>query len=328
MGRKKHPLSENQSWRFNQPEIKIESFYTAVNRKTGRKTALRVGGSDTCRETTICNVRNTFTGHLTNHRELAGIAYDERVKLARITRDGDLESKVDLTILSCHWHQNWMKGWEDFPVEKFIRVCDIILGTTSILLSPWRRRGDWWKTNPDTALLGDPIDSRWVSWQGSDNWPLAHPATMAIALGLFRQCFHLCGAGVADQIIEAVSEDETTEVMSNNSQKLALRLINRVKPWIEVPVGSGGFRVNYAFPLGTWGRLIKLQRAIRRHGYEKALGQDFHTGWGLPSSSPYDGLHTFWGGEEDDNLTEHHHHLMRVGAPRRATHAKSAEKIT
>ena len=113
--------------------------------------------------------------------------------------------------------------------------------------------------------------------------------------------------------------------MSANSQKQALLLLKKMRMWVEVPTGTNGYVQNYAFPFGFWRRLIRLQRAIRRHGYEGALGQTFEAGWALTGGSAYYGAYHFWG--EDEN-TEHHEHLMEMGAPRRKTRVKSAKKAT
>ena len=214
----------------------------------------------------------------------------------------------------------------DFLIEEFLQVCDRVLGPIAVLLGPWRPEGDkWWRTNPKTALRAKG-DRKFVYWQGSDNWFLAHPATVGIATGLYRQCFHLCGAGVADRIIKDVSEEEISEVMSTNSQKQALLLLKKTRTWVEVPVAEKGYTINYAFPFGFWRRLIRLQRAIRRHGYEESLGEDFHEGWGTTGEHAYHGAYHFWG--EANELTDHDHHLMKMGAPRRKERVKPVKKAT
>jgi hypothetical protein len=182
------------------------------------------------------------------------------------------------------------------------------------------------------ASPGGKIDCHptYAHWGGSDNWFLAHPATVAIATGLYRQCFHLCGAGIADQIFDAISEEEIKEVMSTGSQRLALQATKATRPFIEVPVGRNGFRGNYAFAKGFWRRLIRLQRAIRRGGYEAAMGQTFEEGWGIldHEATEWSGLYGFWGDEED--LTDKHRHLMKAGEPRRRRKVggKSATQVS
>jgi len=108
---------------------------------------------------------------------------------------------------------------------------------------------------------------------------------------------------------------------------LALLLIKKTRNWIEVPVGENGYRVNYSFPLGFWRRLIRLQRAIRKVGYEETIGQTFHEGWATTGGTEFRGAYSFWGDEGE--LTNHHKHLMKIGAPRRQTRVtKSASGTT
>jgi len=299
-----------------------------------KKTVLTVDSASTCREGVISNLRQVFQKRLTNIdavNESQEGGWDSGRKRSDwvMTRQCDLESltaKKEPTELKLHWHENWLKEMgPDFPIEKFLQVCDRVLGPIAVLLGPHRPEGDtWWRTDPEKAVRMTG-ENKYVYWQGSDNWFLSHPATVGIATGLYRQCFHLCGAGVADEIIKSVSEDEISEVMSTNSQKQALLLLKKMRVWVEVPLGTNGYVQNYAFPFGFWRRLIRLQRAIRRHGYEGALGQTFQEGWALTGGSAYYGAYHFWG--EDEN-TNHHEHLMEMGAPRRKTRVESAKKAT
>jgi hypothetical protein len=320
----KHPLIGNEKWFFNQPEVGFRAPYVAVD-KAGKKTDLVLEVGSTCREGLINDARETFQSRLTNVREVNAAASNWKAERPELVE----KQRVDLTQsknaqLKLQWHPNWMKK-DQFTQETFLKVCDVVIGPVAVLLGPWRAEGEWWRTDPKEAeqLRGD---QKYVFWNGTDNWFLAHPATAAIATGLYRQCFHLCGAGVAEEILNTISEEEIFEVMSTNSQKQALLLIKKTRPWIEVPVGENGHQINYAFPLGLWRRLIRLQRAIRRVGYEESLGQTFHEGWGTTGKFTYNGAFGFWGTEGE--LTDSHRHLMKVGAPRRKTSVKSAKRST
>jgi len=330
MEKEKHPLIGNPKWTFNQPLVGVRAHYSAIDLETEEKHALIVDASSTCREGVIYNIREAFQSRLTNTREVnqskASKGWDSKQPKWVATKEVDL-ADAKPSQLWIQWHKSWMKGWEDFQVRTFLQVCDRVLGPIAVLLGPWRPEGDWWRTDPATAMV-EKNNNQYVYWDGTDNWFLAHPATAAIATGLYRQCFHLCGAGVSSQIIKDVSEEEISEVMSSGSQKLALVLLKKTRPWVEVPVGGNGNKVNYAFPLGFWRRLIRLQRAIRRHGYAESLGQSFHEGWTTtrPTDEGWRGAYGFWG--EEGELTEHHRHLMKVGAPGRKKSGKSAKKAT
>jgi len=329
-----HPLTGNRKWTFNQPDVGYRAHYVAVEREVDdpERELMTVEASSTCREGVISSTREVFQARLTNANkvnEASQAGWKSKKPTWAPTRDCDLidlAGKVQPTQLKLQWHKNWMKTWEDFPVEKFLQVCDVVIGPVSVLLGPWRPKGeDWWRTDPKTALQSKG-EQKYVYWQGTDSWFLAHPSTAAIATGLYRQCFHLCGAGIADEVIQTLSEDELVEVMSTNTLKLAMRAVKKTRPWIEVPVGENGNRMNYAFPFGFWRRLMRLQRAIRRHGYEESLGQTFHEGWATTGQNAWSGLHGFWGTEGE--LSSHHTHLMKMGAPRRKKSDKSAAKDT
>jgi len=334
MLKKKHPLARNEKWKFSQPRVGFRAHYVAVDEKSGTKQVLGLSAANTCREGIISDARGAFQTRLTNLTEVSEFrgknGWDCAGKPPEWVPTGscdliDPAGKKKPAELKLQWHPNWMKDWNDqnFKVETFLRVCDVVIGPVAVLLGPWRPRGDkWWRTDPKAAVHKSG-DQEYVHWQGSDNWFLAHPATMAIATGLYRQCFHLCGAGIADEVIDTLSEEEVAEVMSTNSQRLALQFVKRTRAWIEVPVADHAYVVNYAFPFGFWRRLIRLQRAIRQHGYEESLGQTFHDGWALTGQSgEWLGAYGFWGTEGE--LTDHHRHLMKMGAPRRKTSGESA----
>ncbi len=336
---KKHPLLSNEKWLFSQPEVGIKAHYLAVDRETGKKENLSLQAASTCREGVVSKIRETFRTRLTNQtlaRQTDQVGWKEKRPRWAVTKDCDFAGQTDAkkaAELSIVWYAHWMSQPAaynpGFSIEEFIKVCDIVLGPVAVLLGPGRPTGSWWKTDPEKALVGDGGKLKRAYWKGSDNWFLAHPATVGIATGLYRQCFHLCAAGVAEEIIESVSDDEIEEVMSTNSQKLALLLIKKTRPWIEVPVpeGRGGYQVNFAFPIGFWRRLIRLQRAVRQVGYEESLGQNFHEGWSTTSgTSTWTGIYTFWG--TVDEPTSHHEHLMKAGAPRRRTRVKPSKKAT
>ncbi len=336
MARQAHPLTENSKWIFNQPEVGFKAYYFAVTTETKRSRVRSIQTSCTCREGVITNTRQGFQNGLLNNEERANCREAGNwtaVQPPKQLREVDLAAeagKKKPTELKIQHYKGFLDQYHkpNFSVEEFLKVCNVVMGPVCVLLSPNRLDGDWWKTDPEKSVKGG-APNEWLHWNGSDNWFLAHPATLGIATGLYRQCYHLCGAGLGEQIIETLSEEEVEEVMSSNSQKLALQLIKKTRDYIEVPVGTNGYPYNYPFPIGSWRLLQRLQRAIRRHGYEESLGQSFADGWALLDGglTPWSGLHSFWG--EKGELTEHHHHLMKMGEPRRSgSVSKSATKTS
>lgn len=321
MAKEKHPLMNNPRWVFNQPEVGFKAHYLAIDMDTQEEKIRSMQTSCTCREGIISNARQGFQNGLLNRKR----DWSEK-HIPKVIREANLQKatgKRKPTELKIQDHSNFRARYHksDFSIEEFIKVCNIVMGPICVLLGPNRLDGDqWWKTDPKKAVIGKD----WIHWKGSDNWFLAHPATMAIATGLYRQCYHLCGTGLGEKIIDTLNEQEVEEVMSSNSQKLALQLIKQTREYIEVPAGTNGSQYNYPFYTGYWRRLQRLQRAIRRHGYEKSLGQSFAEGWALLEGNltTWSGLYGFWG-DNMEGFTKNHNHLMEMGKPRRR---QSADK--
>ncbi len=327
---REHPLLRNEHWLYSQPEVGFRSYYRVVSRETGQESVRKAVSMNSCREGLIHDTRTTYLGQLTNWnavREARGSNWQGGEDTVSLQGTGDVDFSVPLedpkhrTALRISWHPNWFSGDIVFSVADFLGVCDRILGPVCILLSVTRPAGkDWWRTS-STDATERMQGQDYTVWYGSDNWLLTHPTTMSIATGLYRQCFHLCNAGVAREILKSVSEAEVAKMMSTNSQKLAILMTKKVRSWIEVPPAPSGNRRNYPFPLGLWRRLMHLQRGIRRHGYESVLGEDFHTSWRTTNldMTAHTGVFSFWGdveGDEDGGSTRHRH-LMEQGAPRR-----------
>jgi hypothetical protein len=327
-----HPLTGNVKWIFNQPNLGLRVPYVLVSPNGDREVA-SMQMANTCREGLISTIRQVLVQRATNVEEYVesknkgwGRICARRVE-HKVIKQVDLcdpAGKAQPTSLKIQWHPHYMRGWETFEPDKFLQVCDVVMGPVMVLLSPHRVAGaDWWRSDGEKTI--ENLDgSRYIHWFGSDNWFLAHPVTVSIATGLYRQCFHLCGVpGLADTILATVPPEDVVEVMSTNNAPLALSLIKQTRPYIEVPAGSNGNRHNYPFALGLWRRLMRLQRAVRRTNYAEALGQDFVTGWNLISGQgEWKGVYSFWGDEGE--LTNYHRHLMKAGAPRRKS---SGEKV-
>ena len=200
MSEQEHPLYKKEGWVFNQPDVGVRAHYLAVEHEVDKpkKTVLTVDSASTCREGVISNLRQVFQKRLTNidavnEAQAHNGGWDPgKTKTDWVmTRNCDLESlagKKEPTELKLHWHENWLKEMgPDFPIEKFLQVCDRVIGPIAVLLGPHRPEGDtWWRTDPEKAVRMTG-ENKYVYWQGSDNWFLSHPATVGIATGLYRQ---------------------------------------------------------------------------------------------------------------------------------------------
>ncbi len=312
-----HPLTENPKWIFSQPNIRIDAHYTATSGDDTQTVKTFVTG-ETCRETLIYNIRQHFRAAVCYKKQSGwSLAHhlEKNVQLGTEEANGaGMNSLVVVAEKSIPWPAK--------SSAQLIQLADYLLGPICVLLDPERPKGDWWSRGPEAYNKAE----RSTRWSGTTNWFLIHPVTVAIISGLYRQCYQLVLAGEAEKIISLVDSEEIEEVLTECSQKKALTVLKKTRPWIEVPVAQYGNRRNYVFPMKTWRRLIRLQRAIRRHSYHEVFEQGFAEGWQLdtsagPEDGEYDGLFGFWG--DDDDLTDEHRHLMKLGAPRRK---KSAGK--
>lgn len=311
-----HPLSENKDWTYTQPSIRVDVSYETRGLGPAPKiTATSMTTSNTCRETLIYNIRQCFRQKLCKTNRDGWQVTRSQTHEARLRTPGACgPGRNSISIVKSDG-----QVWDARMGEQFIQVVDYIMGPVCVLLDPDRPKGTWWKEG------GRPTIGQTLTWSGTTNWFLVHPVTVALFVGLYRQCYHLILAGEADKILAAVDSEKVEEVLTECSQKKALAIVKKTRPWIEVPVAPSGARKNYSFPLKTWRRLIRLQRAIRRHSYEEAFDQNFIDGWQLVNENVgaggvIDGSFGFWGDEE--KLTDAHRHLMQLGAPRRKVSAR------
>jgi hypothetical protein len=309
MATQKHVLTGNPLWRFSKPYVGFKTNYTTVEKNTDQRQVKALAIADTCRETVIYNTREILRSTLTNVGNRSMHSTPKEVRMLDLS-DPETSSSAALCV--------YIGGADQEKLREFLHICDVVLGPVCVLLDPNRQKGTWWRTDPEAALVSiGPSARTYVAWQGSGNWFLAHPTLMAIATGLYRQCYQLFRAGMYDQINGLFQHGEVRRVMTARNRALALRMLRVTRPYIEVPAGEGGSSANYAFPAGkmrSWRRLLRLQRAVIRHGYRETFDQTFGEGWGL-AGSLYEltGVYDFWG--EEGELTGAHKHLMKVGAP-------------
>lgn len=165
-----------------------------------------------------------------------------------------------------------------------------------VALNPDRYEGDWWTTSPTEALAqGNPEELRWY---GTDNFFLRHPVLTSLVMGMFRQAFLLHEQGFGDAILKVVNRREVEECLTYGDPDLAIRILNKLRPWIAVPTNRPASP--YPFPTAYWHRLGQLKKAIYRYGYNEVFGGDIREGWGLGESGGgrygiYNGPLAYWG---------------------------------
>jgi len=317
MSEPEHFLTTNKNWAYLQPAVGFKARYVAVHCGSEKRKVQTVGSVASCRENVIYNSRQTLQKTVCQKVQTGSGEWQFQLKK---THEVDLEdpaakeARMTYLLIATNVFDIDKKAAPKKDLEKFIKVADTLLGPMCVLLAHNRHEGEWWQTNP--RKMFKTLQSRkYVRWFGLDNFFLQHPVLVAIVTGLYRQTALLCRAGLADEILESVDQKEIEECLSTGNWELALPIIRKTRPYIEVPAPKGGQARNFVFPIGYWQRMHRLQIGARRHGYEALLDQDFSTGWSLElKGTNWTGLYNFWG--EMGKTSEAHSRLMKLGKPR------------
>jgi len=181
---------------------------------------------------------------------------------------------------------------------RMVEVFDALVGTVGVLFDPDWYRGNWWQTLPEDNSKKKSN----FQYFGVSNFFLRHPALCHTMMGLFRQAYLIFDQGLEEGMFDVLDQKDMVEALSQGDQELALRNIERIRPWLEVStVNAGGGSRSYPFPKGYWTRLIQLHKAIYKHGYEKVFDGDLEDGWGLLERGYGDdcvmGAWDYWGGQ-------------------------------
>lgn len=308
MPKAKHPLEGDEKWVFAQPDVGFNARYVSVHQKTGERETRSISNATTCREGLVHNIRQGLQNGLCLKVSTGPDEWEFswcQVKNVDLTDPAAKES--GMTALKIQRTALTQKVLSKRFLTQFIQVADIVAGPVCVLLSTGRPEGEWWRT-PIEEVLQD----NFLYWYGSDNFFMQHPVLVSLISGLYRQVALLCRAGRAKEIIASVDYKQVEECLSSGDYKIALKIIEQTRPWIEVPTGKSGNEINYPFPVGHWRRLKCLQRGRRRHGYPKLLGQDFGEGWDLVSkATQWTGMYSFWG--QKNGVTDKGHQLIELG---------------
>lgn len=326
-----HPLTENPKWVFWQPYIQAKStvlLLESMKKADNAGKLISPVSSSTCREGVLSNMRQyLWSATMTEKKD----GYKRTFKRTKRIRLFDPRLHENLQGANqIRMHENGLKPKgnhaEPIPegnIEEWLQVMDALAGLPSVLLSHRRPQGEWWRTDPNTCRVHG--DKNYIAWNGTDNWFMRHPTLIAIVTGLARQAALLVAHDLGPQVLELVERDQVEEALTTGDWRLAYGLCEKLRPFIEVPNGVGGRFNNYPFPYGQWNRFDRLQRAQRRHNYEKVFEGNFYDCWGLNkegTAGKWSGAFAYWGnpGKENDAYGL----LMKLGEPRRR--AKGAQK--
>lgn len=199
-------------------------------------------------------------------------------------------------------------------LKSLIETLDALVGNVCVLLSEDRYKGNWWQTTSEEAVVtlkeDYGVSCRTIRWYGTDNFFLRHPALVSIVLGLFRQTLLLHEVGATDDILRAVPRKDTLRALNDADEKLALRNVKKLRPWIECGIPGD---TRFPFPKGRWDRLLQLHRALYRHGCKKVFNGDFAQRWDLEDfgTEALNGADDYWG--RGKNITAAGFRLQKLG---------------
>jgi len=324
-----HPLTNHNAWVFWQPYIQVKTTIRLMNSmkvKSDDGTLITPVAASTCREGILSNMRQFLWEKVMDEKQ---DGYKKKFKRLRRIRLFDAALHADLQGANqIRIHENGLKPKGDHKeklnpktIEKYLLVADALVGLPSVLLSHRRPKGSWWRTDPSSPSDG------YVNWNGTDNWFMRHPALLATVTGLTRQAALLTAHGFGDEVLKRVDRNQVEEALTSGDWRLAFGLCKSLQDFIEVPKGHGGSFQNYPFPIGQWKRFDRLQRAQRRHNYEKVFDGSFYDCWGLNETAvggQWTGAFAYWGDPGKEN--KNYELLMKLGEPRRR--AKGGQKPT
>jgi hypothetical protein len=179
-----------------------------------------------------------------------------------------------------------------------VHTLNSLVSLPGLLLNPDRYTGDWWEQTEEQIFqrmskhklgyYGNPVFEYW----GADNSILQHPALVSITFGLFRQAVDLHTHGMADELTKVVSPREVRTALFNSNEKAALKLVQKIKPWLYRPT------TNTYFPLsgpGKWELFLNLHKALYKHGFKAVFGE-VEDAWQLASRGikNLNGSHTYF----------------------------------
>lgn len=324
-----HPLTGVAEWRFSQPHIRVNSSVFLTDLKTGEESKVNISTIGRCREGLIVDIRTALKRKTTN--------FDKSAISGAFAWNGTLSRTHSITLEDsrCRGKGDTIFSVRNTPgankilpipakkVEEFLQVCDVIVGIPSLLLSPARKPGDWWRTDPKTACEPRGNATQDIHWCGADNALLRHPALFSSITGLFRQAFWLCEAGLGPKVLADVDRDRVEKVLTAPTWREGLELAEDLRTWICVPVPAGGHRENVPFSwyprtskqISYWQRFIRLQRALHRHSADEVFGGDIFAGWALLNKGyQFSGASSYWG--DAKQLTAAYKNMMKLGKPR------------
>lgn len=284
-----------RNFMFDQPFMGFSTKFRSQPLRGGkaRTHILNYGGS--CREELIWDTREYLQQKSVATQKIRGTWRIRQVKTHRLDVDHRSLKQPNITHL-------WLNEDEDFSgdfsklvcyraccVDKFLEMMDALVGSLGVVLNPDRYEGNWWVTGPEEATKKITYGPPEYRWFGIDNFFLHHPVLTSLVMGLFRQGSLLFQQGFDEAILKTVKRKEVEEALTNSDPVLAMQILTKLRPWIEVP--QKGYLNLAPFPRGYWNRLGLLHRALYKYGYDEVFAGDLQNSWNIHDSEE--------GGDED-----------------------------
>jgi len=284
--RKKSVAGVLRGFRFSQPFVGFSTKYQTVpvNKQSGARThSMNYGG--TCREELIWDTREFLQSKSVSWKDKRGSWKRIATLQSEINVDHQSLKQPGVTHL-------WLNTDEDdyygdalaqvckrpCCIGRFPEVVDAVTGPIAVILNPDRYEGDWWTTSPkETVPANRGVNE--LRWYGTDNFFLRHPVLLSLMMGSFRQAVLLFQQGFDESLLRVVNRKEVEDCLSNADPELALKLLNKIKPWIAVSQSFSAH--NFPFPNVYWHRVNQLYKAIHRYGYDELFGPGIAQSWGL-----------------------------------------------
>lgn len=164
-----------------------------------------------------------------------------------------------------------------------VHAVNSLVSLPALLLNPDRYTGDWWEQT-ESQMMVVTRNSRYYEeptfeYWGADNSILQHPALVSIMFGLFRQAVVLHKAGMVHDLERVVSPKAVRTALFNSDEKAALKLVQKLEPWIFCPTANTYFPISGP---GKWELFLNLHKALYKHGFTAVFGE-VENAWELAS---------------------------------------------
>lgn len=309
-----------KGFHYDQPFIGFRSQFRSVPIGKGKSVTRTINYGGSCREELVWDAREYLQSQSVSWKKVRGTWRNKVTLTSTIDIDAPALKQPLVTYLWVN-EEDWDGNYKQICrraccLSSFPELLDAVAGPVAVLLNPDRYLGDWWTTSAKETLAGGEM-----RWYGTDNFFLRHPVLTSLMMGMFRQGVLLHQQGFDESILKSVKRKDIEDCLSNADPVLAMRILRRLRPWLEV---TKNLSPHFAFAKGHWDRLGQLHKAIYKHGYDTLFDADIQRSWniGAPETDEFgdvidndrygvpNGPVAYWG---SSNQTEAGKRLIKLG---------------